>query len=353
MEAKCEPFVICKQSGRYIGWPTVARTGDGELLVAFSGDRDLHVCPFGKTFVVRSGDDGRSWSDPQLVNDTLLDDRDAGLLVLASGTILLTWFTSLAFEDPDHCKWQKDYEKLLPSWSDHVSAITADDRLRWIGSWSRRSTDGGRTWEDPVAMAGTCPHGPAQLADGRVVQLGNLMNVDHGRIVCEETADDGRSWAVIGEVPLPPEARAYRMGEPHLCGADNGDLVGMFRCNPPDPADCGLWAARSTDGGRTWSTPQDTPMKRFPPHLLNLGDGRILLSYGHRLEPYGEMACLSRDDGATWDLDNEIMVCNGPNGDLGYPASVRLGDGRILTVFYQTDSPGEKPCLMGGIWSLD
>ena len=57
-------FVICKQPGRYIGWPTVARTAAGELLVVFSGDRQAHVCPFGKTQLVRSADGGRTWSAP-------------------------------------------------------------------------------------------------------------------------------------------------------------------------------------------------------------------------------------------------------------------------------------------------
>ena len=39
-------FVILKQPGRYIGWPSIARTAAGELLIAFSGDREGHVCPF-------------------------------------------------------------------------------------------------------------------------------------------------------------------------------------------------------------------------------------------------------------------------------------------------------------------
>ena len=47
--------VICKQPGRYIGWPTVARTKTGELLAVFSGDREEHVCPWGKTHLVLGG----------------------------------------------------------------------------------------------------------------------------------------------------------------------------------------------------------------------------------------------------------------------------------------------------------
>ena len=69
--------VICKQPGRYIGWPTIARCKTGKLLAVFSGDRDEHVCPWGKTHLVRSSDDGETWSAPEIIRDSPLDDRDA------------------------------------------------------------------------------------------------------------------------------------------------------------------------------------------------------------------------------------------------------------------------------------
>ena len=48
----------------YIGWPTVARRADGELLTAYSGGREAHVCPYGKVHLIRSRDDGETWSAP-------------------------------------------------------------------------------------------------------------------------------------------------------------------------------------------------------------------------------------------------------------------------------------------------
>ncbi|MHC4887096.1 MAG: sialidase family protein, partial [Planctomycetota bacterium] len=89
-----ESKVICKQADRYIGWPCVGVLPDGEILVVFSGDRDGHVCPFGKTQLVRSSDSGETWSEPETINDTPLDDRDAGLCVCADGSIVVSWFTS-------------------------------------------------------------------------------------------------------------------------------------------------------------------------------------------------------------------------------------------------------------------
>ncbi len=45
--------VICKEPGRYIGWPTIVRARAGELIIVFSGDRDDHVCPWGKMEMIR------------------------------------------------------------------------------------------------------------------------------------------------------------------------------------------------------------------------------------------------------------------------------------------------------------
>ena len=62
--------IICQQPGRYIGWPTITKTHSGELLTVFSGDRDAHVCPWGKTQLIRSQDNGESWSHPVTINNT-------------------------------------------------------------------------------------------------------------------------------------------------------------------------------------------------------------------------------------------------------------------------------------------
>ena len=89
-------------------------------------------------------------------------------------------------------------------------------------------------------------------------------------------------------------------------------------------------------------------------------NGWLLAVYGRRIPPYGERACISRDGGKTWDVENEIELKGYPNivgmrkwdalRDLGYPSSVQLDDGSIWTVYYQLDKPGEKPCLMGTHW---
>jgi hypothetical protein len=72
--------------------------------------------------------------------------------------------------------------------------------------------------------------------------------------------------------------------------------------------------------------------------LIVLRDGTVVLTYGERNRPYGARALVSYDGGRSWDNDYLVILADdAPNWDTGYPSSVVLNDGRILTVFYQTD----------------
>ena len=72
----------------------------------------------------------------------------------------------------------------------------------------------------------------------------------------------------------------------------------------------------SDDCGQSWqhlNRPDDTHGSN-PPARIQLTDGRICLTYGHREEPYGMCARLSEDDGLTWGDEiaerNFIVFCN-------------------------------------------
>jgi hypothetical protein len=88
-----------------------------------------------------------------------------------------------------------------------------------------------------------------------------------------------------------------------------------------------------------------------PPHLLKHSSGAIVMVYGYRAQPFGERAKVSRDGGKTWS-DEIILRDDAPSGDLGYPASVELPNGDILTIYYQQANAGEKTSLLWTRWSL-
>lgn len=353
--------VICKQPGRYIGWPTVCRKRDGELLAVFSGDRDQHVCPWGKVQLVRSSDDGKTWSEPATICNTPLDDRDAGIIETRHGTLVVAWFTSLAFENSLKGDWLRGLEppEVLNQWRLHAGKLTANTRERWLGYWTRRSEDRGRTWDAPVRTKGSAPHGGIELADGRLLFVGRCRPHRDSELTVEESRDDGKSWQQIASIGVDPEDNVSEFHEPHVVETADGRLVAMFRYHyvdkttkKRDGTKCFLRQADSTDGGRTWTPARATGLLGYPPHLIKLRDGTLVCVYGRRVQHYGEYACLSRDGGRTWDVGNEIKLAGAMNGDLGYPASTELGDGSILTVYYQIHQSGEKTCLMGTHWRV-
>lgn len=343
--------IIYKQPEIYIGMPTIVKTSRGELLVVFSGDREEHICPWGKTQMVKSSDGGETWSEPVTINNTPIDDRDPGIIETSEGTILVSWFTSLAFDNPKDFPWVP--QKFRDKWRRHAEKLSPETRKRWHGNWVRRSTDGGQTWEDPVRTNVSAPHGPIQLKDGRLLYVGRGSKDGQVVLGVEESQDDGRSWKLISTISFPPEESMKEYWEPHLVEMEEGRLIAMFRYDPEDALQSYMRQSESDDGGQTWSLTHKTPIWGLPPHLIRLQNSWLLVVYGRRARPCSERACISKDDGKTWDVENEIFLSKAPNDDMGYPASVQLDDGSILTVYYQIDQRGEKPCLMSTHWRLN
>lgn len=76
----------------------------------------------------RSRDEERSWSQPQILSRGPLDDRDTGVVEAADGSLLINFFTSLAFFT------QKIHEKHFETdWKAELERITLADIFRHHG----------------------------------------------------------------------------------------------------------------------------------------------------------------------------------------------------------------------------
>jgi hypothetical protein len=340
---------ISLDTGSYHGWPTLARRKKGQLLLVYSGGRAGHVCPFGRVELMRSHDDGRTWTWPQTIFDGPLDDRDAGLVETSQGTLLVSTFTSLAYEPllNDAKDWPLEKRARWQAARDRLSAV---ERQAALGCWILRSTDGGNTWSPPVDSLVNSPHGPTQLADGRLLYVGKTLWRSPERIGACESTDDGRTWRWLAEIPARAGDDVDEYHELHAVEAADGRVVATIRNHNPANRDETL-QTESSDGGRTWSEPRSSGVRGYPAHLLRLRDDRLLMSVGHRRAPLGNQAAISQDHGRTWSVPTAVSS-DGAGGDLGYPSTVELADGALLTAWYEQLAGQPAAVLRLARWRL-
>lgn len=360
--------VVCRLAAEargYFGWPTVARLTDSTLLVASSGLRSSHVCPWGKTVLNVSHDDGRTWSAPQVLNDSPLDDRDAGIVSLGGQQLLVSWFTTdnrPNLHDAHLRQLFGDVE--ADSWRPTLTALADEVVQAYQGSWIRLSADAGSTWTAPIRVPVSSPHGPIRRRNGDLLYLGKPFGVAddmlHAAITAARSSDGGHTWQILGQVPLCPGTITGSYHEAHVLELPSGKLIGAIRLEncPGDQGDvtqAGLihfstLLTESTDGGQSWTTPRSLGYGS-PPHLLRHSSGALLLTYGYRADPVGQRVGISWDEGQTWQW-NWIIRADAPDWDLGYPSTVELADGSLFTVYYQKFAPGEPCSLLWSRWQL-
>ncbi len=340
-----ETKVISQQPHLYHGWPTLTRRRNGELLVVYSGGRESHVCPFGRVEMTRSKDNGATWSFPRVLLDGPIDDRDAGIVETAQGSLLVTTFTSLA------------YESLLPraknktAWLAAHNRISESERKAELGTWMIRSTDGGVTWSSRYACPVNSPHGPIQLADGRLLYAGKELWSGQNRIGVCFSKDDGKTWSSLTAIPTRDGDDHKKYHELHAVETGDGRIVVHIRNHNPKNTGETL-QSESSDGGKTWTKPRSIGVWGLPSFLLRLKDDRLLMSYGHRRKPFGNQARVSDDHGRTWSAPLTISS-DAAGGDLGYPTTVQLDDESLLSVWYERMKDSSKAVLRQATWRLE
>jgi len=339
--------IVCNVAdGRenYFGWPSVAKLADGTIVAGASGLRRAHICPWGKSVVCYSKDNGETYGEPQVVHDDMIDNRDLGVIALGGQKYAITWFSlDVRKYDMTKCVKPEDVEEAeayLATWKeDTVQAL--------LGSWMKITEDGGKTWTRPIRVPVNTPHGFIVLNNGDLGYFGKGYREDlmgpAGPIQYAVSKDGGFTWEVRGSVPIPAEELDH-FHEPHMIELKDGTLMAAIRWEYP----LYTYLSFSKDGGYTWTEPKQIEnVAGSPPHLLRHSSGAIVMVYGYRLPGCGQRAIVSYDEGQTW--SEEIIIRDdGPSGDLGYPCSIELDDGSIYTVYYQ-QLPGQSQTSM--LWS--
>lgn len=287
-------------SGAYQAFPDLCRLTNGDLLCVFYAGYGHVSLPSpswprgGRICLVRSGDEGRTWTAPRVLFDGPSDDRDPHIAQMRDGSLLCSFFTYRPQTNgPTRCD----------------TCLVA-------------STDGGRTWtaEPRVVAAGWPGSAPVrELPDGtRVLGVYREEGASaYGGII--RSTDSGHTWCApipIGQgsgVRLDAETDFVPLRDGSLLAALRGDRVNLH-------------FATSRDAGLTWSPVKDSGFPGHCPHFTRLRTGEILLS--HRLPKTA--LHVSRDDGVTWQGPYAIDDTIG-----AYPSTVELRDGSVLVVYYE------------------
>ena len=343
----------------YSAWPSITKAENGDLLAVYSGNRIMHVCPFAKVILQRSKDEGKTWSAQTIAVDTTLDDRDAGVLALPGGKVLVSTFNNTRAMQEDWADKSRFGPTVLTNLvKAYLPTISDEMEEKYYGSLLSISDDNAYSFGAPFKVPVTAPHGPNLMKDGSLIYAGahfpGKQAGSEGQIAVFKSKDY-RNFELLSEIALGADTKDKLYCEPHIIELPNGRLVLHIRAQNDYKAGgerfFTILQSVSDDGGKTFTTPKLTGADGSPPHLLLHSSGTLVSVYGRRKPPYGIQVMLSRDNAETWDTDYFVWD-RGVDGDLGYPASVELSNGDILTVYYAKIF-GQKLCsILWTRWQL-
>ncbi|MGB7161209.1 MAG: sialidase family protein [Tepidisphaeraceae bacterium] len=313
------PLVISKgkEAFWYQAFPDACRLKNGDIIATFyAGYSHVSLAtedfPLGgRLCIVRSSDEGKTWSEPAVLYDDVEDNRDPHVSQLDDGTLICTFF-SIAHRD----------DKLPKSWKNLDGKLYEEPR-RDTGVQIVTSRDNGKTWDAEarsVFPEWACSAPVRQLPDGTCV-LGLYRGDPVTNLSIAGTArstDRGLTWEAPVAIKAPPGVGLN--AETDVIRLADGRLYGAMRSFTDD-----MYYAISDDQARSWSDARKAGFPAHAPHLTRLSTGEIIL--GHRL-PHTSIH-VSRDDTKTWQgpylIDSHIGA---------YPATVELKDHSMLIVYY-------------------
>lgn len=311
---------------------------NGDILM-LTREGTEHFANDGDVVMVRSKDGGKTWGKREVVSAIQdLDEREGCGIQMKDGTIVVgIFYNDLYIPDGTY------------NWNGKVK-LPELNRPR-LGAHFVTSKDDGKTWSKPVFvnLKGMPFQGiegptdaPIEMPDGSL-QMGVIAygidgdSKNIGAVMLRST-DHGTTWTYVATMASDPGGKMKGFLEPGIVRTNTGRIIAGLRNHLNENS---IFMTYSDDNGKTWVPVFKTEMIGHPVDMIQLKDGRIMATYGVRegggrhIEPGGIRACFSSDNGKTWDIKTEIILRNDfLNWDIGYPESLEMKDGKILTAYY-------------------
>jgi hypothetical protein len=298
---------------------SLRRLANGDLLVGFHESAGGALLNDGAMVIVRSRDNGQTWSQPvPLYAVPGFDCGPAGgLKVLPDGTVLLVT-----------TRIQRNFNPDTTYGLDMFNTATA----------ITRSTDHGYTWGELEPIEGFWPFfhemygtaDPLDLGDGRLLFCMQGTRESGGRgweSSVVTTTDDGRTFSRPVIIATSPE---IDFNDAALARLPDGRILAMIRS---EQAPFHAYRSYSADNGATWTAPEQSGILGSTLCLQLLRSGAIVCFYRDRVpERPGVSFAISADAGLSWRFAGRIYEA--PNWFCGYPSVTHISDDIYLCVYF-------------------
>jgi hypothetical protein len=169
--------------------------------------------------------------------------------------------------------------------------------------------------------------------------MAGFNNMDMQHLYVVKSIDFGKTWRLEATLdkPIPEDKPFTAFCEPYILQLRDGSYIASARGQTGGDNDLLRTYLAYSDDGKNWSDFEEVEgLIGAPAHLFETKAGVLIMAYSYRLPPTGSRAMISYDGGKTW--SDEITLCLADNsgiGDLGYPSTVELSDGTLITAYYQ------------------
>ena len=301
---------------------------DGSLLVSYSIGSDKATADLAIE-LRRSSDGGQTWSEPERPFSTTVDGvrgclKSAPITRLDGDRLIVAglWIDQEAF--PGQPLFNPDTEGCLP-----MSIVVAE------------SDDAGHTWSTWRTVPMPEDVGPAsltnpimRLADGRLVLSveSNKPYLDRSkwfqRVVYLWSDDDGATWSDAQTICQDPTGRIANWDQRAAVAPDGRIVTFTWVYDFETVSYRNILRRISTDGGQTFSEPEDLGIADQPAHPAILPDGRLVLGWVDRFGSGTIKARSASAIDAPLDPASEVTV-HDPEGEAeARAAAARVaGDG--------------------------